>query len=345
VKLFWPAEYASLSFDLPEALIAKEPIKPADHARLMVVNREQKSISHDYFYNLGKYLKAGDAIVFNATRVEERRVFLKRDGSTRLYEAVFLRRLNPLRWQVLMRNIRRVQNGSVFFAEKDSAYKFILFRDETLELEADRALTAAEFERIGEMPIPPYMQRRSAPDERASYQNFFKDQITQKEKIAGSAASPTAALHFTASLFDALAKAQVNFLPVCLDIGYATFAPLSEKNFSDNKLHTEHFYVPDATASVLDGGARKISLGTTSLRAILSRRIYAKNEGESEIFIKPPDSAAGVDGLITNFHLPGSSLILLTAAFCGTALLAEAYQEAIAQRYRFYSYGDAMLIL
>ncbi len=352
----WPSEYADLDFDLPEELIAKYPAEPADHARLMVIERAKQSITHDYFYNLGNYLLAGDAIIYNATHVEERRLHLKPVGSDKLIECVFLSRLpaSPQsdgageQWQVLMRNIRRLKDGTVLHAAKDAAYEFVLSRDaDKIFVTAKRSLTPTDFARIGEMPLPPYMKRAAEAKDSETYQNFFSRQIAEKDKVQGSVASPTAALHFTHNLYARLREKSVGFYPVCLDIGYGTFAPLTEENFTNKTLHSEHYFIPQATADLLPNAAhrRRIALGTTSLRGLLSFHTYGRNEGETEIFIKPGDTLLGVEGLITNFHLPRSSLLLLVAAFAGRELTARAYREAVRQRYRFFSYGDAMLII
>ncbi|GAB4429627.1 MAG: tRNA preQ1(34) S-adenosylmethionine ribosyltransferase-isomerase QueA [Turneriella sp.] len=352
----WPAQYADLNFDLPEELIAKYPIEPADQARLMVVDRMQQAISHDHFYNLGKYLSAGDAILYNATQVEERRVYLKPAGSDKVFECVFLKCTpdsaqsteSGVRWQVLMRNIRRLKDGTVLHAVKDAAYEFVLHRAaDKIFVSANRSLGPADFGRIGEMPLPPYMKRAATAKDSETYQNFFSRQIAEKDKIQGSVASPTAALHFTQDLYSRLRKKGISFYPLCLDIGYGTFAPLTAQNFSEGVLHAEHYFVPQATAELLRSGSakRRIALGTTSLRALLSFSTYQKSEGETHVFIKPGDTIRGVEGLITNFHLPQSSLLLLVAAFAGQKLTQRAYREAVQQKYRFFSYGDAMLII
>jgi S-adenosylmethionine:tRNA ribosyltransferase-isomerase len=369
-KTYWPAEYADLHFDLPEDLIAKYPVEPADHARLMVLDRRAQSIEHDYFYNLGNYLNAGDAIIYNATYVEERRVRLQKPGAEKIFECVFLQAsptpppsAPPLpllkeregrlggegeAWQVLMRGIRKLYDGTVLHAVKDASYRFVLHRaSDKILLQSNRSLTRAAFARIGEMPLPPYMKRAATAKDSETYQNFFRHQIAEKDKVQGSVASPTAALHFTQELFARLRDQGVGFYPVCLDIGYGTFAPLTEQNFLTGSLHAEHYFIPQATADLLSSGAgkKRIALGTTSLRALLSFHAYGKTEGETQIFIKPGDALAGVEGLITNFHLPRSSLLLLVAAFAGRELTARAYREAVRQEYRFFSYGDAMLII
>ena len=356
-KEFWPIEFSDLDFELPESLIATEPAEPADSARLMVVNRHTGSITHDVFSNLGNYLKPRDAIYYNATRVEARRVRLKRADGEAQFECVFLKTapdaMSPglagqQTWQVLMRNVRRLKDGAELLAVADPAYRFRLSRrDEKLFLTTEQQLSAEDFARVGEMPLPPYMHRAATERDASTYQNFFERQMAERDKIQGSAAAPTAALHFTPPLYAKLRALQVSFLPLCLDIGYGTFAPLTEKNFTSGKLHAEHYYIPPDTAEAFTAPSenRKVVLGTTALRALISFARSGATEGETQLFVRGDERLNGVDALITNFHLPRSSLLLLVAAFCGKPLLAQAYREALAQKYRFYSYGDAMLIL
>lgn len=348
---FWPNKFRNLDFELPPELIATEPAAPADSARLLVVDRAQQSITHDRFYNLAKYLSAGDTIFYNATRVEERRVYLVRGSAessalAAVFESVFLKQVSTKKWQVLMRNSRRLKENARLVALKDARYTFTFERaGGQIFLTASQPIAITDFARIGEMPIPPYMRRAATERDNTQYQNFFSEEMEQKNKIEGSAASPTAALHFTTALYDKLFTSGVEFHPVCLDIGYGTFAPLTAENFAEGKLHAEHYFIPPTTAEKLDNAPRKIALGTTALRALLSRQHYGADEGETTIFVKPGDAIASVEGLITNFHLPQSSLLLLVGAFCEPTLLMRAYKEAIQMRYRFYSYGDAMLII
>jgi len=349
---FWPVEFSDLDFDLPENLVATEPAEPGDSARLMVANRNTGTITHDIFANLGNHLAPGDAIYYNATRVEARRVRLKRSDGEAQFECVFLQ-VQPgegqaQTWQVLMRNVRRLKDGAELVAIADPAYRFRLSRfEEKLLLTTERSLSAEDFARVGEMPLPPYMHRAATERDATTYQNFFERQMAEREKIRGSAAAPTAALHFTSALHARLCAQQVNFLPLCLDIGYGTFAPLTEKNFTSGKLHAEHYYIPPETAAAFKArsAARKVVLGTTALRALVSFERSGTVEGETDLFVRGDERLQSIDALITNFHLPRSSLLLLVAAFCGKELLARAYREALAQKYRFYSYGDAMLIL
>lgn len=349
----WPEEYADLNFTLPQDLIAQYPTEPADHARLMVLNRALESITHDYFYNIGNYLRSGDAVVYNATHVEERRVYLRRADSEKPFECVFLARQAAAqagtmeKWQVLLRNSRRLDEGAILYAVKDSSYEFTFHRaQEGIFISSQKSLDPSDFARIGEMPLPPYMKRAATAEDSITYQNFFRQKIAEKDKIRGSAASPTAALHFTEELFARLRAQGIGFYPLCLDIGYGTFAPLTAENFATSSLHAEHYFIPHATAQLLASGKRRrIALGTTSLRAILSYYAYNRTEAETRLFIKPGDAITNVEGLITNFHLPQSSLLLLVAAFAGRALTRRAYHEAVEQQYRFFSYGDAMLVI
>lgn len=349
---FWPEKYSHFDFELPAELIATQPVSPADHARLLVVDRFRGTIHHDTFFNLINYFAAHDILFYNATRVEERRVYLRASetqaADAKRYECVFLKSDANGGWDVLMRNSRRLKEGALLYAERDTSFRFRFQRRENgISLGCEAPLSAADFAKIGEMPIPPYMRRSADAQDSKAYQNFFQGQIAQKEKIHGSAASPTAALHFTSALYNALEAKGVTFAPVCLDIGYGTFAPLTEENFVSRTLHAEHFYIPPQTLEHLMRGhnSRRIVLGTTALRALLSNARLKSHEGATQIFIEPGDSVDGVDALITNFHLPRSSLLLLVGAFCDPDLLMRAYREAIRMRYRFYSYGDAMLII
>jgi S-adenosylmethionine:tRNA ribosyltransferase-isomerase len=352
VNNFWPPEYADLNFDLPEAQIATEPVTPADDARLMVIDREAGSIRHTRFRELNQILASGDILFYNATRVEARRIALQRPGLDKIFECVFLKKIDSTdreeSWQVLMRGIRRIDNGSELVAVKNGGHRFVLTRDtDRILLTTTTPITDVVFTQLGEMPLPPYMRRLAAAADAINYQNFFQQQISEREKIAGSAAAPTAALHFTTQLYEAIISQGVQFHPVCLDIGYGTFAPLTEANFQAQRLHAEHYFIPEASLKKLQQSddRRRIALGTTTLRAIAGALASGIAEGETDIFIQPGDAIPAISGLITNFHLPQSSLLLLTAAFCGRKLLAQAYHEAIKEGYRFYSYGDAMLIL
>lgn len=333
----------------------------------------ESSISHHIFNELPSLLLPGDLLVVNDTGVEARRIFLKRRPKGRgnkqegaRIEAVFL---NPVDesdrsraaialkeehtglqlWHALIKKRKRLEDGEILESEVDPEVTFVVHKkpDGRTWLQETQALTPELFSRIGQMPIPPYLKREERPEDRAQYQNPFAAR-------PGSAAAPTAALHFTPGLREALKKRGVDIATVTLHVGYGTFAPLSEENFKTKKLHPEFYDIPEETARRLrdKNYNRLIAVGTTTLRALESAHRQSNGAwegssltGETDLFLYPPEKIKSVDGLITNFHLPGSSLLMLAACLTGKDELLSAYREAIAQKYRFYSYGDAMLVL
>jgi len=355
-------EYTNLmlkefSFHLPEDLIAKHPVYPADACRLMRLNKEEKSISNNIFYELADLLKPGDLLIANDTGVEARRIFLRRDNDGKReegarIEAVFLEKVsheeNENRWKVLIKKRKRLKNGEILQAEKNHNVKFEVIKDtdEKLYLKEPFEMKSNDFDKLGQMPIPPYMRREEDENDKRDYQNYFK-------KNYGSAAAPTAALHFTDNLVKNLNKKQIQIDYLTLHIGYGTFAPLKQENFQTGSLHEEYYHIPETLAKKLAAKQynRIIAVGTTTLRALehahkITEGRYDDNlTGQTNIFIHPPEKIKSVDGLITNFHLPSSSLLLLTACIAEPDFLMKAYDKAIKENYRFYSYGDAMLIL
>ncbi len=337
-------------FHLPEDRIAQYPAEKRENSRLMVISRKTGTIRHAHFHQLPEYLETGDFLITNNTYVEKKRVYLRRKSGARL-ESIFLDKTGDS-WEVLMKNARRIANGEILYAEKAMEYTFSVSK--TPEGIFLTPLFPAEnsgtfLERIGEMPIPPYLARGEESIDRERYQSIF----AVKEMDGSAAAAPTASFHFSHELVDALAKKGVGMGMVRLNIGYGTFAPLRSINFEKKELHEEAYVIPEITANRLRGEkkGRIIAVGTTSLRTL--ETVWRKTGGEyhhslqgkTRLFLYPPDKIQSVDGLITNFHLPGSSLILLVATFLEKELLLRAYAEAIEQEYRFFSYGDAMLIL
>ncbi len=333
-------------FELPESLIAKFPAEPPDSCRLLVFKRQNNAISEGYFYQLANYLEPGDLLVANDTLVEERRVFLRRATGARL-EAIFLEEVRPGAYKVLIKKAKRLQDGELLTAERESAIRFMVEKNNGVVLCLQGELIADLFPKIGQMPIPPYLKREEHPLDREQYQNYF---AVARLK---SAAAPTAALHFTDRVMESLKQKGVDVAYVSLAVGYGTFAPLREENFRNRSLHKEVYFIPEETALRLRSKdyRRLISIGTTSLRVLetVHRLTDGKFDshlaGETNLFVFPPDRVRSVHGLITNFHLPGSSLLLLVAAFIGKEKVLEIYRKAIAGQYRFYSYGDAMLLL
>lgn len=337
-------------FDLPDDRIALYPAEPADASRLMHVNGPA-SISHHLFRDLPGLLQQGDLLVLNRTRVSNRRVRLLRDDG-REFEALFLESdTSARRWRCMIRRAARLRgehvlragNTSFRLAGRDGPLCILEITDTD-----DRpwSFTLAEqfFQENGEPPIPPYLGRRASDVDRQRYQTVFAHS-------PGSVAAPTAGLHFTPQLLSQLASAfTVSFVE--LTIGYGTFAPLTAENFREKRLHRESFEIPEETADMLRRarrqGQRIVAVGTTTLRALESvLRLHGEfraGRSETDIFLFPPDTLQACDALITNFHLPASSLFLLVCAFAGTDRMQRAYRTAIAERYRFYSYGDAMLV-
>lgn len=351
-------------FDLPPELIAGEPVSPPDSCRLMTLGPQpEDEPGHHTFSQLPQLLEAGDLLVFNDTAVEARRVFLRRSqvgrngqkGEGARVESVFLKRVSldsgpPRHWQVLIKKRARLRDGEILTTEKGAPNKPLEF--EVLKKEDGRTyllepldITPQIFDQIGQMPIPPYLKREEREQDRTNYQNPFA-------KNPGSAAAPTAALHFTPHLVQALKAKGVHLEFLTLHVGYGTFAPLKPQNLETKKLHPEEYFIPETLAALLAKKEynRLIVVGTTALRAIetAARKSQGKYnshlQGETDIFIFPPDPIYSADALITNFHLPGSSLLMLCSSLAGRPILMEAYRQAVAMKYRFFSYGDAMLL-
>ncbi len=347
----WPVDLAPYHFDLPDELIARYPVTPPDSSRLLYLSSDAQ-ISHHIFRELPALLQEDDVIIFNRTKVSRRRLFLKRQSGASI-EVLFLERLqNPSLWRCMARKAGRLKLQEELVG-RDLRFR-VVDRDGPLTiLEARKQGGLAWntddeaeqfFEADGQPPIPPYLNRPAEAIDYDRYQTIFAQKT-------GSVAAPTAGLHFTPELMDRLSRRHtIAFID--LTIGYGTFAPLQEEHFKSKRLHTERFNIPPETADIL-GQARRdsrrvVAVGTTTLRALESvlRQAGQFQAGsyETDIFLHPPDRIDSCQALITNFHLPASSLFLLVCAFGGTERLKKAYATAIAQRYRFYSYGDAMLL-
>jgi S-adenosylmethionine:tRNA ribosyltransferase-isomerase len=355
-------------YDLPDELIARYPVEPGDACRLLQVSKSRDKINDLHFYNLPDCLEEGDLLVVNDTRVEARRVFLKRPGDKQKHnqkpgariESVFLEVVdkppvgaqNPC-WSVLIKKRQRLRDGEVLVSEVDENVYFTLHKydDGRTYLEESVPMTFETFDKIGQMPIPPYLRREEVARDRMTYQNPFLNHIGfDHEK--GSVAAPTASLHFTEPLIQKLQMKNIQIKPVTLNIGYGTFAPLKEENFTTGRLHQESYDLPRELACLLEkrNYNKLYAVGTTSLRvletvnAMTSGKYDNHLKGKTNLFLYPPHVINSVDGIITNFHLPGSSLLMLVACFLEKDRLMKAYRHAVESRYRFFSYGDAMLI-
>ncbi|EMY78583.1 S-adenosylmethionine:tRNA ribosyltransferase-isomerase [Leptospira weilii serovar Ranarum str. ICFT] len=334
-------------FLLPEERIARYPAIHRDESKLMILDANTGKIWNEpSFKNLVSYLKEGDVLIANHTKVSKRRVYLK--TLARIHEVMFLEE-KELLWRCKIRNSRKLKVGETLSDKKTQTISFTVEKKEGefVFLKPEHTLQEKDFQQIGEIPIPPYLKREADLQDEIRYQTLFA-------KTPGSVAAPTAGLHFSESIFETLKEKKIQLCTLELKVGYGTFQPLTRENFQNQKLHREEFFLEESSAEILNlakqEGRRIFSIGTTTLRALESAYDFATDSfrsgpGATELFIQPEDRLKSCEGLITNFHLPGSSLLLLVSAFAGKESILNAYQKAIAEDFRFYSYGDAMLIL
>ena len=332
-------------YELPESSIAQFPAEPRDSSRLMVLDRSDDSITHRHFYDVIDYLRPGDVMVVNDTRVIPARLLGERIPGGGACEIFLLKQLSPKRWETLVRPGKKLKPGAqVSFG----GGKMIATIAETtdaggriVDFECDGPFEAA-LDALGEMPLPPYIHEKLTDRER--YQTVYA-------RAEGSAAAPTAGLHFTPALMDKIRAKGVEIVPVLLHVGLGTFRPVKVEDISDHEMHSEYFEVTEEAAAKVNAakarGSRVIAVGTTSVRTLESAaengKLVAK-KGNTNIFIYPGYRWQLVDSLITNFHLPGSTLIMLVSALYDREKVLAAYSTAVEEGYRFYSFGDAMLI-
>jgi len=339
---------SDFNYDLPQRYIAQTPLEPRDQSRLLVLNRSNNQILHKKFFNLDELLTPGDLLVINRTRVIPARIFAKKSSGGKV-EILLLRRDSDLVWQVLVGG-KGLHVGKKFQVEDGPNCEII----EELEGSSRRIRFENPIEPffpiIGHIPLPPYIHEKLEDPER--YQTVFA-------RDSGSAAAPTAGLHFTLELLDKLEKRDIKTAEVTLHVGLDTFAPVTEDDPSDHIIHKEWCEVSQETCQAINStrnnGGRIIAVGTTSVRTLESAAIYSKKNGENlqlipysgntGLFILPGFEFKLVDAMITNFHLPKSTLIMLVSAFAGKETIYNAYEIAKRENYRFFSFGDAMLIL
>lgn len=333
-------------YELPNELIAQTPIEPRNHSRLMVLNRKTGEISHDRFYNLYRYLNKGDTLVINDSRVLPARIYGERKSNGSFIEFLLLNEREKNVWEILCRPGKKAKIGAIFTfgGGKLSAEILDVLPDgnRIARFSCDGSLYTV-LDEIGQMPLPPYITKKLENKER--YQTVYS-------KKTGSAAAPTAGLHFTLEQLSELESLGINIARVTLHVGLGTFRPVKEEKVLDHKMHSERYVLPPETADIInqtkENGGRVIAVGTTSCRTLES--VYKKlgkiapDEGSTDIFIYPGYEFEAIDGLITNFHLPESTLIMLVSAFLGYENTMKAYKTAVEQRYRFFSFGDAMFI-
>lgn len=329
-------------YDLPEELIAQTPIDPRDHSRLLVYDRATDTVQHKHFYDLPSFLKKGDLLVVNNTRVIPARIFGHIENHESVLEVLLLKRKDYTHWDTIMKPARKARIGSVIhFCDELSAVVTEIgdYGARTIEFKFDGVFEDI-LDRVGNMPLPPYIKEKLADKER--YQTVYS-------KIEGSAAAPTAGLHFTPELIQKLKDMGVEFATVLLHIGLGTFRPVKEENILDHEMHTEYYEIDEENAEKINKatreGRRVICVGTTSVRTletVADENGYVRaQKGDTSIFIYPGYKFKCVKALITNFHLPESTLIMLVSALVGREKTLEIYNEAVKARYRFFSFGDS----
>ncbi|ANF48252.1 tRNA preQ1(34) S-adenosylmethionine ribosyltransferase-isomerase QueA [Priestia megaterium] len=335
-------------FHLPEELIAQTPLEQRDASRLMVLNKETGSVKHHMFHDLLDYVQEGDCLVLNDTRVLPARLFGTKEDTGANIEVLLLKQTQGDTWETLVKPAKRVKEGTVIsFGDgrltavcketSDQGGRLLEFNYEGIFYEV--------LEQLGEMPLPPYIKERLDDQER--YQTVFA-------REQGSAAAPTAGLHFTEEMLEQLKEKGVHIAFLTLHVGLGTFRPVSVDDLEEHDMHSEFYQVSERTAALLNSvrekGGRIISVGTTSTRTLETIATehngkFVASSGWTNIFIFPGYEFKAIDGMITNFHLPKSTLIMLVSALAGRENVISAYEQAVAEKYRFFSFGDAMLIL
>jgi S-adenosylmethionine:tRNA ribosyltransferase-isomerase len=324
---------SELDYELPPELIAQESASPRGSSRLMVVDAKTENIFHHVFLDLPRFLAPGDALVLNETKVLPARLKVSRPGGGET-ELLFLRELSSGVWEVMARPSKRLRAGMAL-----SVGNGTLRVVESLG-EGRWAVGGADvrgmLRRRGRMPLPPYV--RATPEAERAYQTVYA-------REEGSAAAPTAGFHFTEEVLEEVEGAGVEVARITLHVGAGTFTPVRTEKLRDHRMHAERYAVPERAARAVRGARRVVAAGTTVARALESWAASGEREGETEIFIQPGHEWRCVDALLTNFHLPRSTLLAMVMSFAGKDLIRKAYETAVKERYRFFSFGDAMLLL
>ena len=335
------------SYDLPEDLIAQTPLQKRDHSRLMVVDRKTGDISHRHFYDIGDYLKPGDCLVVNDTKVFPARLCGKKEGTGGAAEVLLLKDLGGDDWECIVYPGKKMRKGArVIFGNGElcgEIQQVLPSGNRIIHMEY-QGIFLEILDRVGTMPLPHYI--KTTLKDKDSYQTVYCREL-------GSAAAPTAGLHFTPQLMEALRQKGIDIVTITLHVGLGTFRPVKEENITEHLMHAETFFVSQEAARRINAarqsGGRVIAVGTTSCRTLETAArddgTIRAMDGDTDIFIYPGYQFHGIDGLITNFHLPESTLIMLVSAFSSRENILNAYRVAVKERYRFFSFGDAMLIL
>lgn len=343
---------SDFDYYLPEELIAQKPLKERTAAKMMVINRAERSITTTTFADFPKYLKAGDTMVFNDTKVIPARIYGNKvlpDGSAGArIEALLLEDKPNGHWKCMIRPAKRLKPGAIvqLTTDPNDAYELVEKADDgSCSIRFLRPDVLCLLDEVGHIPLPPYIQREDTTDDREDYQTVFADK-------PGAVAAPTAGLHFTPGILDQLQANGVQTTNVTLHVGAGTFKPVQVDDVNDHKMHSERYILSPETADLLNqtrqSGSRICAIGTTSVRTLESSSDESgvkAGQGETDIFIYPPYQFKSVDMLLTNFHLPQSTLLMLVSALADRDLIMAAYERAVAEKFRFFSYGDCMLII
>ena len=337
----------AFNYELPEALIAQEPLPRRDDSRLLVLQRSDGRIEHSFFRHIPRYLKAGDLLVLNDSRVFHARLLGKNIKSGGPVEVLLLRLRENNQWEALCQPGKRTRPGAVLtFGEGELEAEVLEITDtggRILRFHGDKPIQSL-LPTLGQLPLPPYIKKELHDGER--YQTVYA-------RSNGSVAAPTAGLHFTQQVFNELKRQGIDWTFITLHVGAGTFRPVRSEYVSQHSMHSERYFMDPATAAQInrakEKGSRVVAVGTTCCRVLetlgeAGGRVRS-GEGETDLYITPGYSFKNVDGLITNFHLPRSTLLMLVSAFAGLDETLHAYNEAVQERYRFYSFGDAMLII
>ncbi len=334
-------------YNLPEELIAQTPVEPRNSSRLMKINRETGEIVHSRFYNLCDYLKKGDLLVLNNSRVLPARLYGTKKGTGSNIEFLLLEQKGDKQWEIICRPGKKAKVGAEFvFGDGKLTATVTEVKEDgnrVVKFDCDGSFFAT-LDEIGQMPLPPYITEKL--DDKERYQTVYSKEL-------GSAAAPTAGLHFTEEMLEEIKAMGVDIAYVTLHVGLGTFRPVKEDDILNHKMHSEHYEMSEETAEKINNtkknGGRVIAVGTTSCRTLesmeLENGLVKAGEGYTDIFIYPGYKFKLLDGLVTNFHLPESTLIMLVSAFTGYENTMNAYKVAVEEKYRFFSFGDAMVIL
>ena len=344
-----PPRLSEFELEVPERLIAKDPLKKRDECKLMVLNRAEQTIEHRQFKDVVDYFNKGDVLVMNNTRVYPARLYANKDKSEARVEVFLLRELADDLWEAMVKPARKVRIGNKLWFSKKISCDVIdntVSGGRVLRFESDAESLYPFIEKVGHSPLPPYIDRESTPSDKTYYQTVYASE-------RGSVAAPTAGIHFSKAMLNKMEKKGVKLAYVTLHIGLGTFRPIMVEDLTRHQMDSEYFHVPPETAEIINKAKSKKKsvgvVGTSTVRTletvVVSGFQITSRKGWTDKFIYPPYDFKMCDKFITNLHQPKSTLMMLTAAFAKKDFILKAYKEAIKKKYRFYSYGDSMIII